>query len=383
MMNPWQLTQHERWLCDCVQASDPVRARDAAHSLLEAVGESTAFELANKNEIAPHVAHALGDEAPATFRAAHDATRMRLDAMLTELDRVGDRLSQLEIPVVALKNAGIARALHACRGCNPMGDLDLLVRKSDFVRAHEALVQDDYVFQFRSELEEHSLDAAFAQGGAEYRKRLPNGETLWLELQWRPVAGRWIQEDQEPCSEWLMLRSLPIADSSVRLLQPEDNLLQVALHTAKHSYVRAPGFRLHTDVDRIVTAQQIDWNSFLALTHGTRLKTAVYFSLQLAADLLHTPIPADVLSSLRPPAWKRSLLTRWIRQAGIFDPNVRKFHRWRYLAFVCLLFDGPVDLWQGIAPAPQRLLRPGESVWSLPWHYSRRWWDLALRRHHT
>ena len=57
-----------------------------------------------------------------------------------------------------------------------------------------------------------------------------------------------------------MTDSLEVNGSNVRILAPEDNLLQVALHTAKHSYVRAPGFRLHSDVDRVVRFQSIDWN---------------------------------------------------------------------------------------------------------------------------
>ena len=49
----------------------------------------------------------------------------------------------------------------------------------------------------------------------------------------------------------LIDRSQQIEGTSLRILSPEDNLLQVCLHTAKHSYVRSPGFRLHLDVDQL------------------------------------------------------------------------------------------------------------------------------------
>ena len=89
-------------------------------------------------------------------------------------------------------------------------------------------------------------------------------ERLWWELQWRPVSGRWIRPDQEPDSAGLVDRSRPMEGTRARLLSPVDNLLQVALHLAKHSYVRAPGLRLHTDVDRVVRRQPIDWEAFAA-----------------------------------------------------------------------------------------------------------------------
>ena len=89
----------------------------------------------------------------------------------------------------------------------------------------------------------------------------------------------------------LIDNSINIKNSSVKILAPEDNLLQVALHTAKHSYVRAPGFRLHSDVDRIIRFQKIDWSHFEKIVLKLKLKTAVYFSLFFAKDLLCTPIP--------------------------------------------------------------------------------------------
>ena len=62
-------------------------------------------------------------------------------------------------------------------------------------------------------------------------------------------------------------------------------MLQVALHTAKHSYVRAPGFRLHVDVDRIVSTQNIDWKIFENMVCKLRVKTAVYISLAMLRNL--------------------------------------------------------------------------------------------------
>ncbi|KPV53921.1 hypothetical protein SE17_06810 [Kouleothrix aurantiaca] len=263
-----------------------------------------------------------------------------------------------------------------------MGDLDVLVERRHFRRAHAILLAHGYNFEFRSPLEEAELDAAEQGGGAEYWKLLPSGEKMWFELQWRPVAGRWIRPDQEPSAEELMARSIPIEGTAVRLLAPEDNLLQVALHTAKHSYVRAPGFRLHTDVDRIVRRQVIDWNLFVKRVKALQVKTAVYFSLALPKLLFDTPIPDDVLDQLRPPAWKERLISRWLQKVGIFNPDKPKFGRLEFILFTAMLYDDAGGLWRGIFP---------DSAWMqkhygftnkllLPLYHGRRIANLAFRR---
>lgn len=185
--------------------------------------------------------------------------------------------------------------------------------KVELKAAHDLLIDRGFSYRDRNVMEK-----------VHYRL-LPGDIPLWLELQWRPVAGRWIRPDQEPSAEELIARSQPIPGTAVRLLAPEDNLLQVALHTAKHSYVRAPGFCLHLDVERIVRYQDIDWDLFLKRVLALQVKTPVYFSLAIPKTLFDTPIPDRVLEQLRPPAWKERLITHWLNRAGLFNPDERKF----------------------------------------------------------
>ena len=289
---------------------------------------------------------------------------------------------QGNISLVALKNGGIARGIYPCPGCCPMGDIDVLIEKKHFRQAHQILLDNGYHFEFRSPLEEVELSAAEAGGGAEYWKILPNGEKFWLELQWRPVAGRWIRPDQEPKAEDLMARSLPIEGTAVRLLAPEDNLLQVALHTAKHTYVRAPGFRLHLDVDRIVHYQEIDWKVFVQRVLDLQVKTPVYFSLAIPKELFETPIPDWVLVRLRPPVWKEKLIVAWLNRVGLFNPQEKKFGRVGYIVFTSLLYDDLSGLLRGIFPdkAWMRQHYGCRSDWLLPYYHARRLFDLAFHR---
>jgi hypothetical protein len=328
MMPGLALTEPQRLLCRAI-ADEPVAVRGAAaRRLWEQLGDQAVLALAQKNQVDPLLAMGYGNfrlQVPAPWRQSHEKTFAAPLLYLGELDASPPGWQQ--VPLVALKNGGIARGIYPCPGCCPMGDLDVLVSIRHFRRAHELLLAEDYTFEFRSPLEKASLEAAERGGGAEYWKVLPGGEKLWLELQWRPVAGRWIRPDQEPKAEELLARSVPIPGSAARLLAPEDNLLQVALHTAKHSYVRAPGFRLHTDVDRIVRRQPLNWGLFLARVRSLEVKTPVYFSLAIPRFLFGTPIPDEVLAQLQPPPWKLAMITGWLQRVGLFNPDAPKFGR--------------------------------------------------------
>jgi hypothetical protein len=165
-------------------------------------------------------------------------------------------------------------------------------------------------------------------------------------------------------------------------LAPEDNLLQVAVHTAKHSYLRAPGFRLHTDVDRIVKTQNIDWTRFVADVQTRQLRTAVYLSLKIPSELWATPIPAEVLDQLRPSRWQEAYLTRSLRHAGLLNPTQPKFGRIGYIGFNAMLYDDFGGLLRGIFPEPAWI----RSRYGVSGHfatanaYVRRILDLAFRR---
>lgn len=344
--------------------------------------------LALENEVACTIALNLTDAAaetavPPSWQVAYAETEIRISAYLAELDQVAAHLAGHGIPLAALKNGGIARGIYPHPGAVPMGDLDVLVDPRHFLRAHELLLEMDYTLTFRSDQLEDDLAAALQEGGAEYVKTLPGGHELWLELQWRPVSGRWIRPDQEPVAADLLARSLPIPGSDVRLLAPADNLLQVCLHTAKHSYVRPPGLRLHLDVARIVRAYpELDWTAVAKQARALQVQTAVYFALVLPQELLGVPVPAAVLEALRPPAWKEQRLRTMITSAGLFQPRARQFSRSAYIFFNVLLYDDGRGLWRGVFPERDWMQRKYEfsSPLLLPYYHARRLADLLFRR---
>ncbi|MFR3754391.1 MAG: nucleotidyltransferase family protein [Enterocloster sp.] len=140
-------------------------------------------------------------------------------------------------------------------------------------------LDNGFEFKFRSEFEKENLQEAFLDGSTEYFMPMPDGGNMWFELSHRAIAGRWIRPDKEPDTDELFRRFYYADNTDIGILSPEDNLLQVCIHTAKHSYVRSPGLRLHLDVERIVRHKQIDWKIFLERVEQAHVTTSTYYSL--------------------------------------------------------------------------------------------------------
>jgi len=247
-------TPYEKMLVSCLVSRDASNL-ETIYSHYAQCNERRLFEFAQEHEAASIVAmrlEALGKTSPMWQQAA-DNWKYRLTQRFEKLDALATALKAEGIPLIALKNAGIARAIYPYPEECPMGDFDTLVKKSDFRRAHEVVMKLGYELGFRAEntIEEEGVEAGLLSGGTEYRMELTD-DIMWLELQWRAIAGRWISPEIEPSAESLFETAMSVEGSDIKILDPESNLLQVCLHTAKHSYVRAPGLRLHTDVDRIV-----------------------------------------------------------------------------------------------------------------------------------
>ena len=281
------------------------------------------------------------------------------------------------IPMVVLKNGGIMVDMMDHPAKCPMEDIDTLIKKSDFYKAHNLLVNNGFVFKFRSEYEAEKLDEAYRDGSTEYYILTPNGEKMWFELAWRAVAGRWIRLDLEPGADGLVERSHCAKDTKVHILSPEDNLLQVSIHTAKHSYVRAPGLRLHLDVERIVANTKIDWELFLKKVNETHVRTSTYFSLYIPSVLFGTPIPQWVLDELKPK--KAKGIEKMLAKAGLLHPKGAKFNKVQFLRFQTSLYDSFGDMMKVLNPGKEKMheLYQYKNPLLTPWYLLVRGLDLC------
>lgn len=355
-----------------------------ARSILSRISITKLYECALEHDmesvIYPCLVELFNGPIPDYWSKKYNESKVRIEYFINKLEEVAQKLDAEGIPIIALKNGGIAAGLIPDKAKCPMGDVDTLVYKKDFINTHKILTEMGFCLKFRSDSEEEDVMKAFRNGGTEYySKGLNNSDGMWFELSWRPIAGRWIRIDKEPKAEELIERSRVVHNSKIRILSPEDNLLQVAIHTAKHSYVREPGFRLHLDVERIVKHSKIDWDLFQIKVEDAGTKTAVFYSLEIAKRLFHTPIPEKILNRLRPNKIKNWVITGLLAKAGLLHPNSRKFTKVEFVFFQIMLYDSISDLFKVIMPSAVWLKEKYsfDSTFLIPYYITIRLFDLV------
>lgn len=310
------------------------------------------FEICNEHELDGVVgafAKSIGIELPDFWEKEYVRQSEHLLFLKEKAVEICEIMKNNGIDMVVLKNGGIMVDMIDDAVKCPMEDIDSLVKKDDFFKAHKILVENGFNFKFRSEYEFEILDEAFRDGSTEYYIVTPGGEKMWFELAWRSVAGRWIRPDLEPDTNEFIDNSYCADGTSVHILSPEDNLLQVCIHTAKHSYVRAPGLRLHMDVDRIVTHKNIDWDKFLEKVKKAHVKTSTFISLYIPSVLFGTNIPQYVLDELCPKNAEK--LLKALSDAKLLHPKKAKFSKIEFLKFQTGLYDNFGDILRVIYPS--------------------------------
>lgn len=315
------------------------------------------YELCKEHELDGVVAsHILEDgfcKLPDYWMEDYLNEKERMEFFRTKAAQVCTEMKKNGISMVILKNGGIMADIILDTAACPMEDIDSLIQKDNFIKAHEILINNGFEFKFRSEFEEEDLHEAFLDGSTEYFMPMPDGRMMWFELSYRAIAGRWIRPDKEPDTDDLFTRFYYADNTDIGILSPEDNLLQVCIHTAKHSYVRSPGLRLHLDVERIVRHKKIDWKIFLDRVRQAHVATSVYYSLFIPSVLFHTPVPEDVLLALRPSRRKQKRIEKLLTQAGLLHPQCMKFTKIQFLFFQTSLYDTLGDVWKVIFPSTQ------------------------------
>jgi Uncharacterised nucleotidyltransferase len=218
------------------------------------------------------------------------------------------RFSAASVPVITLKGAALAELVYPTPALRPMGDIDLLVRKSDLEGVDKLLRTMNYAVGLPAEsLPEWRHDIPyFGPGG------FPLVEIHHhIENQWRPLARIPIEDF------WKRSRPARIASMETLVFSHEDLLMHLALHLATH-------FSLGDEFVRHVTnlcdiretcrryGSAIDWALLVKHSQEYEMEKCLYYVLSLARDLVGADVPSPVLTDLRATFRQLPLETRFI-----------------------------------------------------------------------
>jgi hypothetical protein len=167
------------------------------------------------------------------------------------------------------------------------GDLDILVHKRDVVHARDLLLAQGY---------RPYTPMTTAQEAAHLRARYhlnvlrEDGQGM-VELYWACARRYWrvaldMAQIQARCT------TVVLAGAPVRTLAPEDLLLVLAVHGAKHYW---PRLGWMCDVAELLRLHPtLEWDHVQARARSLGVQRLLWLSLRLAQHLLGAPLPDPV-----------------------------------------------------------------------------------------
>jgi hypothetical protein len=289
----------------------------------------------HRRALPPEIQHAL--------RSAQEESLRRSLWFTAELSRIMQHLERRQLRAVPFKGPVLARTLYRDPGLRSYSDLDFLISPDDFERARQALAEIGY--HPATDLTP-AVERFWLRKGYERSFDGAAGKHL-VELQWA-LLSYFYAVDLDVNDLLARSERIDIGSCEVPCLSPNDLLLVLCLHAAKHLWTRLIWL---SDIAETLRTQTIDYEVVFPRARSLGIARILGVSFWLVKNVLRAelPKPAEELiaeeaiaSDPRVPALGREFAERLARGATydfesteyfrlILKLRERRADRFRYL----------------------------------------------------
>ena len=165
-------------------------------------------------------------------------------------------------------------------------DLDILVRKSDILRAKALLLSNGY----RAWPGKTGEDKASHLEAKHAFVLVPESPTYSVDLHWT-IARRHYSYSLGDEILWEHVELLPFGGRQIFTFRPEKMILVLAAHGSKHSWQQLGWI---CDIAQLVRSRpELDWQQVLREAQKAKCLRELFLALQLAKNLIAAPVPAS------------------------------------------------------------------------------------------
>jgi hypothetical protein len=333
-------------LCEMAGAElAPERIERIANWNLCAVDWSEFFRLAEHHGVLPLAARNLIDHARGlppeierSLRSAYEANLRRSLWFTAELARVMQHFERRQLRVVPYKGPVLAQSLYDDVGMRSFSDLDFLISPAEVELAKHALSEIGY---YPAVEIPPPIERLWLRTGYERSFNGAAGKYL-VELQWAVLPHFYALDLRV---EDLLARAgrIAIGAGEVPCLCPEDSLLVLCLHAAKHLWTQLIWL---SDIAETLRTQTIDYSLAFSRARALGIGRMLGVSFWLVKNVFHSelPNPAEEMIAADPwvPALGSEFAGRLARGAAydfesteyfrlILKLRERRGDRWRYM----------------------------------------------------
>jgi hypothetical protein len=311
--------------------------------------------------------HLNGIDSPAVPQEVLETLRTRVHEtatknllMTSELLKILSWFEGQGISAVPLRGPALAAFAYGNLSLRQFSDLDILIHRHDVPKAKDLLISQGYqpIFSLSG-----SREAAYLKSQYDYEFIHPDSGVM-VELHWE-ISPKSLSFPINLSNLEQRLERRNLAGRDISNLLPEDLLLVLCVHSAKHFW----GHLLDVcDVATLLAANPgMDWEEVQAQAGKTGTRRLLFLGLLLAQDLLGAAIPKDVWQKIESDRQVKSLALMvggrlfpesdsppkvWENIRFYLKARERLRDKGRYL--VNTAFNPTIDDWS-LLPLPQAL----------------------------
>jgi putative nucleotidyltransferase-like protein len=252
------------------------------------------FQLARRHSVVSllylqlqrHAAEVVPEDHLRRLKQHYLENSARNTILTAELCKLLDLFAENDIEAVPYKGPVLALFAYGNIALRRFVDLDVIVKKSDVLKARELLLREHYLPAKSLSLDQQEL-LLRTQHNLQFSR---DNHRLIVELHWE-VAPHLFASTVNADRLWQDLITIDLNGTQVKALSPEDLLFSLSVHGSRHLWERLAWI---CDIAELLTRGKFDWNALLKRAAAADSERMFLLGPYLAAQLLEAPLPPEV-----------------------------------------------------------------------------------------
>ena len=237
-------------------------------------------------QIERHASDLVPDETLRELKRHYRENHARNTLLTSELCRLITLFANSGIDTIPYKGPVLSLFAYGDLAARRFVDLDVIVKKTDVLRAREILLADGYTPTKTLSLDQQEL-LLRTQHNLQFSR---DQRRVILELHWE-VAPHLFAPAVSPEKLWQDLVPIEVNDTQLKTLRAEDLLFSLCVHGSRHLWERLSWI---CDVAELIRRRQLDWSNLLESAKHADSERMFLLGLHLAHKLLDAPVPDEV-----------------------------------------------------------------------------------------
>ena len=280
--------------CARTQASPAIVVRIGELAATPGLDWDYLFQLARRHAVIPllylQLAREGANSIPPTYlaklRLQYQQNYARNIILTEELCRLVKLFSDAGIEALPYKGPALALFAYGSLALRRFVDLDVIVSKSDVLRARDLLLADGYTPAKSLTPAQQEL-LLRTQHNLQFSR---DNRRLIVELHWE-VAPHLFASSVQENELWQNLTTIELNGTKMKTLTADDLLFSLCVHGSRHLWERLGWI---CDVAELIARHELNWPALLERADRTDSERMFLLGLHLARKLLQAKLPEEV-----------------------------------------------------------------------------------------